>query len=227
MFLAGLWHDVLRRADPQDQAADLELIIKSCEDSPERRLVVAEYDGEPAGAVLLCVSTLSPLNLEPTVSTIAPCVAPGFRRRGVGHVLMDAAVTYAEELGIGHVLTAAAYSSRVGQPVHGQAGARARRRCCAWRARRRSAASSPPSCPARCARWVPGRWARSSRRGAACAVPSRRTPQRPRARSLEAISGDQRAGDPRGADALAVLVGDHHLVARHRAAEVDRRWRRR
>jgi GNAT superfamily N-acetyltransferase len=114
VFLADLWQDALRRADPQDQATDLELIIKSCEDSPERRLVIAEYDGEPAGAVLLCVSTLSPLNLEPTVSTIAPCVAPGFRRRGVGHVLMDAAVTYAEELGIGHVLTAAAYSSRSG-----------------------------------------------------------------------------------------------------------------
>jgi hypothetical protein len=48
------------------------------------------------------------------VHSIAPCVASGFRRRGVGHTLMDAAVTYAEELGIGHVLTAAAYSSRSG-----------------------------------------------------------------------------------------------------------------
>lgn len=114
VFLAGLWHDVLRKADPQDLATDLELIIKSCEDSPERRLVVAEYDGEPAGAVLLCVSTVSPLNLEPTVHSIAPCVAPGYRRRGVGHTLMDAAVTYAEELGVGHVLTAAAYASRSG-----------------------------------------------------------------------------------------------------------------
>jgi GNAT superfamily N-acetyltransferase len=114
VFLAGLWADALRRADPQDQAADLELIIKSCIDSPERRLVIAEYDGEPAGAVLLCATTLSPLNLEPTVHSIAPCVASGFRRRGVGHTLMDAAVTYAEELGIGHVLTAAAYSSRSG-----------------------------------------------------------------------------------------------------------------
>jgi ribosomal protein S18 acetylase RimI-like enzyme len=112
VFLTDLWRDALRRADPQEQATDLELIIKSCEDSPERRLVIAQYDAEPAGAVLLTVSTLSPLNLEPTVHMIAPFVAPGFRRRGIGHTLMDAAVTYAEELGIGHVLTAAAYSAR-------------------------------------------------------------------------------------------------------------------
>src|SRR5690242_20259595 len=109
VFLTELWHDALRRADPQEQATDLELVIKSCEDSPERRLVIAEYDGEPAGAVLLVVSTLSPLNLEPTVNAIAPVVAAGFRRRGLGHTLMDAAVTFAEELGIGHVLTATAY----------------------------------------------------------------------------------------------------------------------
>ena len=68
--------------------------------------MIAEYDGEAAGAVLLSVSTLSPLNLEPAVHALAPFVAAGFRRRGVGHTLLEAAVTYAEELGIGHVLTA-------------------------------------------------------------------------------------------------------------------------
>ena len=112
VFLAELWQSNLRRADPQEQAADLELIIKSCEESAEQRLVVAEYDGEPAGAVLLCVSTLSPLNLEPAVHALSPFVAPGFRRRGVGHILMEAATTYAEELGVGHVLTAVSHDSR-------------------------------------------------------------------------------------------------------------------
>jgi GNAT superfamily N-acetyltransferase len=112
VFLADLWQRVLRRADPQEQVADLELIIKSCEESAEQRLVIAEYDGEPAGAVMLVVSTLSPLNLEPAVHVLAPFVAPGFRRRGMGHTLMEAVVTYAEELGIGHVLTAVAHDSR-------------------------------------------------------------------------------------------------------------------
>jgi GNAT superfamily N-acetyltransferase len=112
VFLADLWQHSLRRADPQDQVADLELIIKSCEDSAEQRLVIADYDGEPAGAVLLCVTTLSPLNLEPAVHALGLLVAPGFRRRGVGHTLVEAAVTYAEELGVGHVLTAVAHDSR-------------------------------------------------------------------------------------------------------------------
>ena len=112
VFLADLWQHNLRRVDPQDQAADLELIIKSCEESSEHRLVIAEYDGEPAGAVLLSVSTLSPINLEPVVEAMAPFVAPGFRRRGVGHTLMEAAVVYAEELGIGHISTGVASSSR-------------------------------------------------------------------------------------------------------------------
>jgi GNAT superfamily N-acetyltransferase len=112
VFLAGLWQPTLRRADLQEQVADLELIIKSCEESAEQRLVIADYDGEPAGAVMLCVSTLSPLNLEPAVHALAPFVAAGHRRRGVGHTLMEAAVTYAEELGVGHVLTAVAHDSR-------------------------------------------------------------------------------------------------------------------
>ena len=112
VFLADLWRDALRRADPQDQATDLELIIKSCEESAEQRIVIAEFDGEPAGAVWLSVSTLSPLNLEPTVHAIAPFVSPRYRRRGVGHTLMEAAVLYAEELGVGHVLTLVSNSSR-------------------------------------------------------------------------------------------------------------------
>lgn len=112
VFLAELWRGALRRVDTEERVADLELVIKTCLASAEQRLVVAEYDGQPAGAVHLAVSTLSPLNLEPCVRAMAPFVAPGFRRRGVGHTLMDAAVTFAEELGIGHVVTAVESGSR-------------------------------------------------------------------------------------------------------------------
>ena len=59
-LLAELWTDVLRRVDREDQVADLEPII-------ERRwrlarasgIVVAEYDGEVAGAVYLEATTLT------------------------------------------------------------------------------------------------------------------------------------------------------------------------
>ncbi len=141
--------------------------------------MIAEYDGEPAGAVLLSVSTLSPLNLEPTVHSIAPCVAAGFRRRGVGHTLMEAAVTYAEELGIGHVLTAAAYSSRSEQPVHGPARARP-----AGGPARGGDADHPQqahrAAPGKIRPSAPARWARSSRHAVRCAAS---TPPRETARS--------------------------------------------
>lgn len=110
--LAELWADALRRADPQDHLSDVELIIKAASASPEQRVVVAEYDGEFAGAVLLRVSTLTAINLEPTVQAISPHVLPQFRRRGIGQALMDSAVSFAEEIGVGHIATAASSSSR-------------------------------------------------------------------------------------------------------------------
>ena len=110
--LAELWGSVLRRAEPEDQVADLLSIIEGAAASDSERLVVAEYDGEVAGAVHLRVTTLSPINLERIVQAVSPHVLPHYRRRGVGRALMDAAVSYAEELGIGHVATAATASSR-------------------------------------------------------------------------------------------------------------------
>jgi len=110
--LAELWCAALRRADPQDHLCDVELIIKAASASPEQRVVVAEYDGELAGAVLLRVSTLTALNLEPTVQAVSPHVFPQFRRRGIGQALMDSAVSFAEEIGVGHITTAAKTASR-------------------------------------------------------------------------------------------------------------------
>ena len=113
-FLVELWEDALRRADRQDQVHDLEIIVKEAAESPERRLLVAEYDGQPAGAVLLRVTPMTPLNLEPTVQAVAPHVTQSFRGKGIGSALMEAAVLWAEDLGIGRVTTAAPSSSRSG-----------------------------------------------------------------------------------------------------------------
>lgn len=110
--LAVLWTDVLRRAEHVEQVSDLVLIIEAAASSPAERLVVAEYDGEVAGAVHLRVATLSPLNLDQTVQAISPHVFPQFRRHGVGRALMEAAVTFAEEEGVACLATAAASGSR-------------------------------------------------------------------------------------------------------------------
>lgn len=110
--LAQLWNDAVRRADPAEQVADLELIIKAAAASPEQRLVVVEYDGQLAGAVYLRITTLSPLNLDPCVQSIHPRVFDACRRHGVGHALMEAATAFAEENGVLHVVTAVPHSSR-------------------------------------------------------------------------------------------------------------------
>jgi ribosomal protein S18 acetylase RimI-like enzyme len=110
--LAEVWSEVLRRADHHEQVADLEEIIERAMPVDDERIVVAEYDGEVAGAVHLRASTLTPLNLEPVVQAISPHVLPAYRRRGIGRALMGSAVAFAEERGIAHIATAAVSGSR-------------------------------------------------------------------------------------------------------------------
>ncbi|MGH3362779.1 MAG: GNAT family N-acetyltransferase [Nocardioides sp.] len=111
-MLAELWGEVLRRVDRAEQVKDLEAVISRVEDLDTERLVIAEYDGEVAGAVHLRATTLTPVNLEPVVLAVSPHVFPAFRRHGVGRVLMEAAVAFAEERGIDHVASAAVAGSR-------------------------------------------------------------------------------------------------------------------
>lgn len=111
-FLTDLWSESCRRGDRHEQVADLEAVITTAEESSEERLVVAEHDGVAAGAVLLRLSTVGPMNPEPCLQVLAPCVAAPMRRKGVGRALMQAAVTYAEELGVGQLATAVDSGSR-------------------------------------------------------------------------------------------------------------------
>ncbi|MGC4112482.1 MAG: GNAT family N-acetyltransferase [Nocardioides sp.] len=109
--LAELWQPFLRRGT-DEQLHDLATAIEQLDELPGQRLVVAEYDGVFAGAAFLKAGTYSPVNPEPVLQVHNAAVAPDFRRRGIGKALVEAAVTWAEELGIGHVGTAAASGSR-------------------------------------------------------------------------------------------------------------------
>ena len=110
--LAALWADVLRRSGPEGQAADVEAVLARVEESTTERILEAEYDGEFAGAVHLEATTMTALDREPIVRALSPHVLPRFQRHGVGSALMDAAVTWAEELGVAHVATAAVSGAR-------------------------------------------------------------------------------------------------------------------
>ena len=110
--LVEVWHDALRRGEAAQQLSDVVSIIEDAAADPDQRLVIAECDGEVAGAVHLRATTLTAVNLEPAVQVISPHVLARHRRRGIGRVLIESAVTFAEERGIGHVATAAASTSR-------------------------------------------------------------------------------------------------------------------
>lgn len=109
--LVEVWQDALRRVAAGEQEADLVHVIQRLDPALER-LVVADYDGTVVGAIYLRATTVSPVNLEPLVQAVSPHVLPAFRRRGVGRALMEAAATFAEERGIGHVGAGAVSVSR-------------------------------------------------------------------------------------------------------------------
>lgn len=110
--LSNLWGSLVRRPDDRDPVADLCTIIERVLDDSDQRIVIAEYDGALAGAVLLRIAPLTPLHLEPLVQIISPQVLPEFRRKGVGGALMEAAAGFAEEQGVAHVGTASLSRSR-------------------------------------------------------------------------------------------------------------------
>lgn len=109
--LAELWQPYLRRGS-HEHLHDLATAIEQLGDRPGERLVVAEFDGEFAGAAFLKAATYSPVNPEPVLQVHNAAVAPAYRRRGVGKALIEAAVTWAEELGIALVGTPTSSGSR-------------------------------------------------------------------------------------------------------------------
>lgn len=110
--LLELWVEQLRRVDPQEQISDVEQIIKSATASAEKRLMIADYAGEFAGAVLLEIGPVTALNPDLAVRVISPRVLPAMRRHGIGRVLIEQGVALADQHGITWMMTGAEASSR-------------------------------------------------------------------------------------------------------------------
>lgn len=110
--LADVWCDVLRKVDRDQQVEDVLLVIDRVSAMPEERITVAEVDGVVVGAVHLRATTVSPINLDRVVQAISPHVLPDYRRHGIGTALVEAAVAFAEEIGIGHLATAVSAGAR-------------------------------------------------------------------------------------------------------------------
>jgi len=110
--LTRLWSDLLRRVDLADRAADLSHLVEDARQDPDQRFLVAEYDGSLAGSVHLRVSQVTPFDRTLQVQAVSPHVFPEFRRHGVGHALVEAAVAWAEERGADYVSTAVLAGAR-------------------------------------------------------------------------------------------------------------------
>ena len=110
--LRELWSDILRKGGLDEQLADVARVVATASEREDQCVVVAEVEGDVAGAVYLEASTFTPLNLEPAVLAVSPHVFQQFRRKGVGSALMEAACRFADQHGISHVQTAAAAEAR-------------------------------------------------------------------------------------------------------------------
>jgi GNAT superfamily N-acetyltransferase len=110
--LVEVWAEAIPRGAPEQLHADMEQVVQRALADPCDRIVVAECEGEIAGAVFLRVAPMSPLHVEPVMQAVSPHVLPRFRRHGIGRALMEAAVAHAEERGVGHVASASVSASR-------------------------------------------------------------------------------------------------------------------
>jgi N-acetylglutamate synthase-like GNAT family acetyltransferase len=92
--------------------SDAESAVAAIALDPDQRLIVAETDGQVVGVAHLVRAPVSPLQRETAVHVLHLNVLDELRRHGVGHALMEATVTWAEEKDSTHVLAAASANSR-------------------------------------------------------------------------------------------------------------------
>ncbi|MEO5652837.1 MAG: GNAT family N-acetyltransferase [Marmoricola sp.] len=102
--LLGLWSVTVRSNDTSPRSiSDAENALATLVAEPDSRMLVAEVEGEIVAAVQLTRGPISPLVLESALHTSFLLVDPQHRRRGYGHALMEAAVSWAEEKDVAQI----------------------------------------------------------------------------------------------------------------------------
>jgi GNAT superfamily N-acetyltransferase len=111
--LVGVWAAEDRSPDHDAQAfQDAAAALARIAADPDQRLLVGVLDGQVAGAVHLARSPLTPIHPDSAVYVLHLHVLEDYRRHGVGHALLEATVTWAEEKDSSHVVAAVSASSR-------------------------------------------------------------------------------------------------------------------
>ena len=112
--LLAIWADFSRRSHALAEQPGIETAtaVARIVADPDERLIVGAVDGEVVGAAHLRRAPLSPIYTDTAIHVTHLHVLDGWRRRGVGHALMEAAVSWAEEKDTTHVIAAATATSR-------------------------------------------------------------------------------------------------------------------
>jgi GNAT superfamily N-acetyltransferase len=116
LALVEIWSDFSRRSPDRllEEAAVTEATaaVARIAAAPDERLLVAVVDDRVTGAVHLIRAPMSPIYSESAIHVTHLHVRDVDRRHGIGRALVDAAITWAEEKDIGHILAAASTNSR-------------------------------------------------------------------------------------------------------------------
>jgi GNAT superfamily N-acetyltransferase len=113
--LRAIWADFSKRgpdgleASPVAETATAVALIAA---DPDERLLVGVLEDRVVGTMHLRRTAVSPVHSQTAIHTSHLHVLDGWRRRGVGRALLEAAVTWAEEKDTGHILAASAMNSR-------------------------------------------------------------------------------------------------------------------
>lgn len=114
--LARLWAELLVRSTGDDaEAAELEQVagaVSRHAGHVDTRILVADVDEEVAGAAYLRVGLTSPLDAEPVLHVSHLKVAAPHSIPVLGEALLDGALAWAEERGIGTVLAGSSTTDR-------------------------------------------------------------------------------------------------------------------
>ena len=111
--LSALWQPTIGRAGQHEVTRhDVPSTIRKVLAGDKERIIVAEVGGCIVGAVYLRIGPLMPLTSDQSVFISLLKVQEEFRKRGVARGLMDAAVTWAEENGVAHVVSISGGASR-------------------------------------------------------------------------------------------------------------------
>ena len=113
--LISIWPDISKRPAGEPRVApeaETAAALARLAADPDERLLVGIVEDRVVGAVHLRRAALSPIHGETAIHASHLHVLDAWRRRGVGHALLEAALSWAEEKDTGHILAASAPNSR-------------------------------------------------------------------------------------------------------------------